>query len=216
MLQLRPFVWLLRATRSVYADNCQMSGNSRFELSAETGLPDIRDFTEFGAALRSMSNDEETHRLSDGMGELSAAIERVGKALSSHQRGTTVSPLLIDLLTALRKHRQLVVGLSYSWRALYEYANYLAALSNFRVLVGQWLVERNFSGDSAVVIDEFEMIGWRTLGEGLMMIEIHEQTLARAAEAATPDALNASRLARAKNWWGQLSGKSQDFDRTKP
>jgi hypothetical protein len=193
-----------------------MVENSRFRLSAETGLPDIRDFTEFGQALRSISNDEETHRLSDGMGELSTAIERVGKALSSHQRGTTVSPLLIDLLTALRKHRQLVVGLSDSWRFLYEYANYLAALSNFRVLVGQWLVERNFSGDSAVVIDEFEMIGWRTLGEGLMMIEIHEQSSAHAAEDTASPSNHVSRLARAKNWWGQLSGKSQDFERTVP
>ena len=150
-----------------------MSGNSRFQLNAETGLPDIRDFAEFGAALRSMSNNEETHKLSDGMGDLSKAIEQVGKALSMHQRGATVGPLLIDLLTALRKHRQLVVSLSETWRTLYEYAAYLAALNNFRVLVGQWLVERNISGDNEVIIEDFEMIGWRTLGEGLMMIDIH-------------------------------------------
>jgi hypothetical protein len=195
-----------------------MSGTSRFPLDAETGLPDIRDFTEFGQALRSMSADEETHRLSDGMGALSTAIEQVGKALSSHQRGATVGPLLIDLLTALRKHRQLVVGLSESWRHLYEYASYLAALNNFRVLVGQWLVERNISGDNEVVIDDFEMIGWRTLGEGLMMIDIHEQALARAR--AHPDldstsaAVDQSRLARAKNWWSQLRGKDSDFPST--
>jgi hypothetical protein len=152
-----------------------MTGNSRFQLNAETGLPDIRDFAEFGSALRSMSNNAETHKLSDGMGELSGAIERVGKALSSHQRGATVGPLLVDLLTALRRHRQLVVSLSETWRTLYEYAAYLAALNNFRILVGQWLVERNISGDQEVVIDEFEMIGWRTLGEGLMMIDMHEQ-----------------------------------------
>ena len=93
-------------------------------------MPDLREFTQFGQALRSMSNDGETHRLSDGLDELSGAIERVGKALSSKQRGVTVGPLLIDLLTALRKHRQLVVGLSEKWRGLYEYAAYLAALNN--------------------------------------------------------------------------------------
>jgi hypothetical protein len=192
-----------------------MAGNSRFQLNAETGLPDIRDFAEFGQALRSMSTDGETHRLSDGMGELSAAIERVGKALSSHQRGAAVGPLLIDLLTALRKHRQLVVGLSETWRTLYEYAAYLAALNNFRVLVGQWLVERNISGDNEVVIDDFEMIGWRTLGEGLMMIDIHEQALTQAHEESAMGSLDESRLAKAKNWWGQLRGKEQDFDQSK-
>lgn len=192
-----------------------MSGNSRIQLNAETGLPDIRDFAEFGQALRSMSNDEETHRFSDGMGDLSAAIERVGKALSSHERGATVGPLLVDLLTALRKHRQIVIGLSEPWRTLYEYANYLAALNNFRVLVGQWLVERNISGDNEVVIDDFEMIGWRTLGEGLMMIDIHEQALTQALQESALGTLDDSRLAKAKNWWGQLRGKDRDFDHSK-
>ena len=192
-----------------------MSGNSRFPLNAETGLPDIRDFAEFGQALRSMSNDEETHKFSDGMGQLSTAIEQVGKALSSHQRGATVGPLLVDLLTALRKHRQLVIGLSEPWRSLYEYANYLAALNNFRVLVGQWLVERNMSGDSAVVIDDFEMIGWRTLGEGLMMIDIHEQALTQAHQDSSRGSIDESRLAKAKNWWDQLRGKDPDFDHSK-
>ena len=191
-----------------------MSGNSRFQLNAETGLPDIRDFAEFGQALRSMSNDGETHRLSDGMGDLSAAIERVGKALSSKQPGATVGPLLIDLLTALRKHRQLIVGMGETWRTLYEYASYLAALNNFRVLVGQWLVERNISGDNEVVIDDFEMIGWRTLGEGLMMIDIHEQALSQAIQESAMGNIDESRLAKAKNWWGQLRGKDQDFDQT--
>jgi hypothetical protein len=183
-----------------------MVSNSKFQLNPETGLPDIRDFAEFGQALRSMSNDADTHRLSDGMGELSRAIERVGKALASRQRGAAVGPLLVDLLTALRKHRQLVVNLSESWRTLYEYAAYLTALNNFRVLVAQWLVERNISGDNLVVIEDFEMIGWRTLGEGLMLIDIHEQALNQAHEETATRASDFSRLTRAKNWWGQLRG----------
>ncbi len=191
-----------------------MATNSKLQLNPETGIPDIRDFAEFGAALRGMSDDAETHRLSDGMGELSVAIEKVGKALSSHERGATVGPLLIDLLTALRKHRQLVVGLSEIWRGMYEYAAYLAALNNFRVLVGQWLVERNISGDNEVVIDDFEMIGWRTLGEGLMLIDTYEQALRQAREKFESSQLNESRVTRAKNWWGQLRGQSQDRNTT--
>jgi hypothetical protein len=190
-------------------------GSSRFQLNAETGLPDIRDFAEFGQALRSMSNDAETHKLSDGMGDLSAAIEKVGKALSSNERGAIVGPLLIDLLSALRKHRQLVVALSESWRTLYEYAAYLAALNNFRVLVGQWLVERNISGDNQVVIEDFEMIGWRTLGEGLMMIDIHEQAMTQAQLESNMVPIDESRLQRAKSWWGNIRGKSgQDFEQS--
>jgi hypothetical protein len=181
---------------------------SHLHINKDTGLPDIQDFAEFGQALRSMSNDEQTHKLSDGMGDLSKAIERVGQALSSNQRGSTVGPLLVDLLTALRKHRQLVVALSEEWRRLYEYAAYLAALNNFRVLIGQWLVERNITGDNEVVIEDFEMIGWRTLGEGLMMIDIHEQARNQAQAESALAPIDESRLARAKNWWGQIRGKS--------
>ncbi len=188
------------------------SSSSRFQINQDTGLPDIQDFAEFGLALRAMSNDEQTHKLSDGMGELSQSVERVGKALSSQQRGATVGPLLVDLLTALRKHRQLVIGLTEDWRKLYEYAAYLAALNNFRVLIGQWLVERNISGDNKVVIEDFEMIGWRTLGEGLMMIDIHEQALTQAISQSAMVPIDESRLARAKTWWGQIRGtENQDF-----
>jgi hypothetical protein len=181
-----------------------MSNPSRFQLNPETGLPDMRDFAEFGQALRSMASDVESIHLSDGMGHLSTAIENVGKALSAQERGATVGPLLIDLLTSLRKHRQLVVGLGETWRGLYEYASYLAALNNFRVLIGQWLVERNISGDNQVVIEDFEMIGWRTLGEGLMMIDMHEQARTHAQEESSMAPMDESKLARAKQWWGQL------------
>jgi hypothetical protein len=184
-----------------------MSRTSSLQLNPETGLPDIRDFTEFGQALRSMSADEETHRLSDSMGELSAAIEEVGKALSSRQRGATVGPMLVDLLTALRKHRQQLVGMSASWQSLYEYRSYLAALNNFRILIGQWLVERNISGDNEVVIDDFEMIAWRTLGEGLLMIDFHEQARRQARERSEHSGGESSRMSRAKSWWDQLRGK---------
>lgn len=181
-----------------------MSSASRFELNPETGLPSMRDFAEFGKALRSMASDDESIRLSDGMGDLSKAIEAVGRALSTRQPGATIGPLLIDLLTALRKHRQLVVSLSESWRMLYEYSAYLAALNNFRVLVGQWLVERNITGDNQVVIEDFEMIGWRTLGEGLLMIDIHEQARNQVLKESDSAPMDDSRLARAKQWWGQL------------
>jgi hypothetical protein len=182
------------------------SSTSRFQLDPETGLPDMRDFAEFGDALRSMASDTESIRLSEGMGELSTTIEKVGLALTAQQRGAMIGPLLVDLLTALRKHRQLVVGLGETWRILYEYASYLAALNNFRVLIGQWLVERNISGDNQVVIDDFEMIGWRTLGEGLMMIDMHEQARTQAQEESGMVPIDESRLARAKQWWGQLRG----------
>ena len=180
-----------------------MSSPSKVVIDPETGLPDMHDFAEFGQALRTMTTDTDSLRLSDGMGELSQAIEGVIGALAS-QTTAMIGPKLIDLLTAVRKHRQLVVGLGETWRMLYEYAAYLAALNNFRLLIGQWLVERNMSGDHKLVLDDFEMIGWRTMGEGLLMLEMHEQARSTALTELSSEAEDVSHLARAKQWWGKL------------
>ena len=181
-----------------------MSSPSKVAIDPETGLPDMRDFAEFGQALRTMTTDTDSLRLSDGMSELSKAIEDVIGALAAQQTAAMIGPRLIDLLTAVRKHRQLVVGLGESWRLLYEYAAYLAALNNFRLLIGQWLVERNISGDHKLVLDDFEMIGWRTMGEGLMMLEMYEHARSTALAEPSSEVKDVSHLARAKQWWGKL------------
>jgi hypothetical protein len=183
-----------------------MTSPSRFAINPETGLPDMRDFAEFGDALRGMTTDKASIALSDGMGELSKAIENVASALSAQESGKQIGPKLVELLTAVRKHRQLVVGLGETWRALYEYAAYLAALNNFRLLIGQWLVERSITGDQKLVLDDFEMIGWRTMGEGLMMLDMHEQARTTALAELSAETSDPSRLARAKQWWGKLRG----------
>ena len=166
----------------------------------------MRDFAEFGDALRDMTTDQESISLSDGMGELSKAIENVVKALAGHQPGKLVGANLVELLNAVRKHRQLVVSLGETWRALYEYAAYLAALNNFRLLIGQWLVERNITGDHKLVLDDFEMIGWRTMGEGLMMLDMHEQARTTALAELSSAEADPSHMAKAKQWWGKLRG----------
>ena len=66
----------------------------------------MRDFAEFGNALRDMTTDKDSISLSDGMGELSKVIENVAKALATQQQSTQIGPLLVELLTAVRKHRQ--------------------------------------------------------------------------------------------------------------
>ena len=183
-----------------------MSTDSRFPVDPETHLPSMHSFDELGEALRSMASDPDSVAVSQGMGDLAKSIEAVGKGLSAKETGKTLGPKLVDLLTALRKHRTQVVGLGAGWRELYEYASYLAALNNFRVLVGQWLVDRNIHGTQAFVLDDFEMIGWRTLGEGMLMIDMHEQARASAMQESELAPDDAEHLARAKSWWQKLRG----------
>jgi hypothetical protein len=183
-----------------------MSSDSRFPVDPDTHLPSMQSFDQLGEALRSMSSDPASVAVTQGMGELAKAIESVANGLSAQETGQTLGPKLVDLLTALRKHRTQVVGLGAGWRGLYEYASYLAALNNFRLLVGQWLVDRNIHGSQAFVLDDFEMIGWRTLGEGMLMIDMYEQARASTLQDSVLAPLDEAHMARAKSWWEKLKG----------
>jgi hypothetical protein len=178
------------------------------ESGIQTAPASVQSFEQLSALLHSSAGDAESAQLSSSMGELAQSIEAVNASLSQPQDGAAVGPLLVSLLAALRKHRSHVVGLSPSWRGLYEYASYLAALNNFRVLIGQWLLERNVAGEAAVAIEDFEMIGWRTLGEGMLMIDMHQQLRADAAASDPTDLMpvDDSRIAKAKSWWSKVRG----------
>ncbi len=183
-----------------------MSSTAYLQADDVAHQPSVQSFDELGEALRAMASDPNSIDVTQGMGELAKTIEAVATGLKQQESGQMLGPKLVDLLTALRKHRTQVVGLGAGWRELYEYASYLAALNNFRVLVGQWLVDRNIHGSQAIVLDDFEMIGWRTLGEGMLMIDMREQARTRALEESQHAPLNEAHIARAKSWWQKLRG----------
>lgn len=165
----------------------------------------VQSFDQLSNFLQKSAADTESTQLSASMGELSKAVEVVNEALKASTGDDKVGTHLVGLLAALRKHRGVVIGLSPSWRGLYEYASYLAALNNFRVLVGRWLLDRNLAGALAIEVGDFELIGWRTLGEGILMIDMHEQARA-SAMSATDIGQTEQHLSQAKNWWSKLRG----------
>ena len=119
------------------------------------------------------------------MGGLAVGIEAVLAGLKREPDLQALAAPLMDLMTILREHRALVIALSPAWRGLYEYATYLAALNNFRVLIGQWLLAASPQDKPGapdpknVRFEDFELVGWRTLGEG---------------------------MERARSWWERLRG----------
>ena len=184
--------------------------NSRLPIDPSTQLPSIQSFGELNHFLRSAMADEESLQLADGMGGLSVSIEAVLIRLKPPAGPAEAATQLIDLMTILREHRALVIGLGPAWRGLYEYASYLAALNNFRVLIGQWLLPPVQAGQGNAVLvqdiglEDFELIAWRTLGEGMLLIDIHEQLLGQMPAESESGALDATRLDRARSWWGRL------------
>jgi hypothetical protein len=183
-----------------------MSTNSRLRLNPSTNLPSINSFGELSNFLRSSVADEDSRLVSESMSQLSVHIEAIIAGLRLNRQRALVAPMLVDLLTVLRGHRNLVVNLDLPWRGLYEYAAYLQALNNFRVLIGQWLLDGGpGSAELLLSAEDFELVAWRTLGEGMLLIDMYEQWM--ASEQPDPSALAAldePQVERAIQWWKKL------------
>ena len=100
----------------------------------------------------------------------------------------------------------MVVHLGLPWRGLYEYAGYLQALTNFRVLIGQWLLEGGpGSGRLLLTAEDFELVAWRTLGEGMLLIDMYEQWLSHESPPESGlGSLPEPQVQRAIRWWKKL------------
>jgi hypothetical protein len=186
--------------------------SARLPIDPTTLLPSIQSFGELSHFLRSAMADEESLQLADGMGGLAVGIEAVLSGLKREPDLQALAAPLMDLMTILREHRALVIGLSPAWRGLYEYAAYLAALNNFRVLIGQWLLSASPQDKpgtpppQTIHFEDFELVGWRTLGEGMLLIDMYEQLSGREAGESGSAALDEARVERARTWWERLRG----------
>ena len=164
-------------------------------------------FGELSNFLRSALADEDSRILSEGMQLLALHAEAVAAGLRLNRARDAAAPLLMDMLTVLRDHRSQVVNLDLRWRGLYEYAGYLQALNNFRVLIGQWLLDVDpWGGELRVTADEFALLAWRTVGEGMLLIDMYEQWLRREQDegASALGALEPPQVRRALHWWQRL------------
>lgn len=179
---------------------------SRLRIDSSTNLPTIRSFGELDQFLGGSREDAESQAISDGMRQVAERVERIVETLRTTQQRAIVAPLLVDLLTVLRGHRNQIVHLGMPWRGLYEYGGYLQALTNCRVLVGQWLLEGGpRSASLALTPDDFELVAWRTLAEGMLLIDMYEQWLASEVDAESGLAeLQEPQVERAIRWWHKL------------
>jgi hypothetical protein len=182
------------------------SPSSRLRRDPTTMLPTINTFGDLSNFLRGAVADEDSRQLSESMGDLSVHVEAIIAALRTNRIRTSIAPMLVDLLTVLRGHRNIVVNLGLPWRGLYEYAAYLQALNNFRVLIGQWLLDGGpRSLDLLLTAEDFELIAWRTLGEGMLMIDMYEQWLgSETKDVSTLGSLPEPQVERAVQWWKKL------------
>jgi hypothetical protein len=170
--------------------------SSRLTIDPSTQLPSINTFGELSHFLRSAVADEEAQQLGESMSALASHIEAIVAGLKLNTERAYIAPMLMDLMTTLREHRTLVIGLSPAWRGLYEYASYLAALNNFRVMIGNWLLQGKGKKMEGLAGSDFE----------LLLVDMYDQWRGQEQQESGLGALEDPRLQRARNWWDKLRG----------
>lgn len=184
------------------------STTQRLSIDPFTNLPSINTFDGLSNFLRGAIADEDSRLFSESMVQLAHQAEAVVAGLRLSRHRDDASPLLMDMLTVLRQHRAFVVNLGLGWRGLYEYAAYLQTLNNFRVLIGQWLLHSApWDDELGLTAEDFELAAWRTMGEGMLLVDMYEQWLLRDDPEEPRSGLGelpAPQVKRVLQWWHKL------------
>lgn len=182
---------------------------SRIQVGGFSQLPGTNTFGALSSFLREAIADEDSRIFSESIGQLALQAEAVVAGLAADRHRHSAAPLLMDMLTVLREHRSMVVNLGLAWRGLYEYAAYLQALNNFRVLIGQWLLHTDPWDETVQVsADDFRLVAWRIMGEGMLLVDMYEQWLERGLQGEEPGSalgdLQPPQVDRVLQWWHRL------------
>ena len=168
-------------------------------------LPGIETFGALSNFLRGAVADEDSRNFSDSMGELAVHAESVIAVLARTRRRDVAGPALMDMMTVLRSHRAFVLDLGLTWRGLYEYAGYLQSVNNFRILIGQWLQSAPWDDELEVTATDFQSVAWRTLGDGMLLIDMYEQWLEReGVDSERFEDVPEPQIEKAQQWWQKL------------
>lgn len=184
---------------------------------AETRPRSQRTVQSFGDVSRFLASgvaDEESRELRDGVGEfartIDGAIRARRKAFSNAELADTegITRQAAGLAKCVREHQFLVMGLGSAWHTLYEMGAYLSALRSLGRAIQVWhqaLVHRNPS--EAQAFGHVELLAWRTLGEGLMLIDMYEHSDTLGSEPAAPPPAPAAGLPRILAWLRHPMGR---------
>jgi len=163
----------------------------------------IHTFGELSNFLRGAIADEDGRQFSEQLGRLAAQADVVVAALARSRERAQVAPALMDLMTVLREHRAMVLDLGLAWRSLYEHAGYLQSLTSFRSLIGEWLLPAApWEREIAVTAEDFRQLAWRTLGDGMLLLDMHEQW--QRHEGDSEPAVREPQRERLRQWWQKL------------
>ncbi|GAB3357323.1 MULTISPECIES: hypothetical protein [Giesbergeria] len=172
-----------------------------------------QSFADISYLLRECVADEELRLLRDSVSALAKALDVAVGARRRRRESTAIARRAAALAQELRHHQAFVGHLGAAWKTMYEWSSYQRALRELAQAVQRWreaLAQR--SSGEGIAFDQMEQLAWRTLGEGLLLLDMYQQglglLLAGSSEAplsapSTPASWWQGVLRHWQHWWQQ-------------
>lgn len=153
----------------------------------------VQSLDDVSRFLRSGVADEESRQLRDGVAQLAQSIDEALRTRRAVRPGAEragapeITRLALALGHCVREHLYLLTSLGSAWHALYELGAYQTALRSLARAIEAWhgALAQGHPRESAA-FNRVEVLAWRTLGEGLLLIEMYEHGDGLHSEPAEP------------------------------
>lgn len=170
-------------------------------MSTRTSRLSLRSLGVTSAWVRYGGATAQSQQLRAGAGALAECIEGAVRTRRLGSDPAAITQAAEALAQGVRAHQRFLTGLDSAWHALYGFAAYQTALAELLRATQAWqqaLVQR--SAREGAAFDRAELLAWRTLGEGLLLIDLYEQDDSIPhAPASSPRPLSAWQ--RILRWW---------------
>lgn len=158
------------------------------------------DSSRFGRDFRA---EEELQQWRASLGALAQCIENALQARRLRRDADHITGCAVALWQGVRQHQFFLSGLGSAWHALYSFGAYQNAQQELSGAVQDWrqALEQRHAREGAC-FDRVELLAWRTLGEGVLLVDIYEHGNGPLSEAP-PAPLERSGAAwlRLRTWW---------------
>ena len=162
----------------------------------------LQSFGDISRFLREGVADEESRQMRDSMVVLAQAVDTAVRSRRARHDAASITRHAAALVQGVRTHQLFLTGLGSAWHSLYEFGAYQSALRELRRAVEAWhkaLEQRRV--DEGAGFDRVELLAWRTLGDGLLLIDMYEQGGQAQSEPPPSEQKPGTPWARALDWW---------------
>ena len=172
-----------------------MTSTGRYPLPGWSGHS-----SRLGQDLRA---EEELQQWRTSLGALAQCIENALQARRLRRDAEHITRCAVALWQGVRQHQLFLSGLDSAWHALYSFDAYQNAQQELSGAVQDWrqALEQRSPREGAC-FDRVERLAWRTLGEGLLLVDIYQDGNGPLSEVP-PAPLGRSGAAwlRLGAWW---------------